>query len=369
MPGKRGTRRANRHRSPVWAKVLMGVGAVLAVASFGTVGYARMMFDQVNDSLGSEDLIDTVDPGDDITGPLNLLMIGSDMRDDWVAAQADTIMILHIDKSLSHADIVSIPRDLDVPIVGTDCGGGEPCRDKINSAFTQGGTSAKESVSSLAATVTELTGVRFNGAAVINFDGFTDIVDTLGGVELCLPFDMEVMHAKNEDYPLGPDGGRIYPKGCALYGKKDALPIVRERYAYGPETPGWTPEWGISDYGRQHMQQHFIKQLLNRAAEQGYVSNPAKVGDLIAAMAGNLTVDVGNKHTAVDFAFALRGIDVGSMATLRVPSEPAEIDGVSYVLTQPGDQEVAAEALYRAIRDDTLAEWVKHNPDWTNADM
>lgn len=369
MGRKPGARRASKNRSPLWAKVMLGAGSVLAVVSFSAAGYAKIMMDKVNDSVQSECLLGNCDaePGGDIEGPLNMLMIGSDMRKDWSSAQADTIMILHINKNLDNADIISIPRDLDVPINGSDCGG-VPCKDKINSAFSAGGKDAEASVTSLAATVTDLTGVTFDGAAVINFDGFTDIVDELGGVELCLPFDMEVTHSKNEDYPLGPGGGRIYPKGCKTYGKTDALPIVRERYSYGPDTPGWTESWGIADYGRQHMQQHFIKQLLKKANEEGYIKDPTKVGTLISAMGDQLVVDVGGR-SPVDFAWALRGINASSLNTLRVPSEPVDIDGTSYVMTQPGQQEADAQSLYRAIQDDELDDWIKTHPDWTNKDQ
>ena len=364
---KRGTRRASKYYAPLWSKVLVGLGSVMLVVSLVGGGYAKVMLDKLNKAVDTECLLSDCEakPGEDIKGPLNFLMIGSDMRDDWDKAHSDSIMILHINKDLTDADIISIPRDLYVTI--QECGDlyTSPCDTKINDAFAAGGNSAKESVANLATTVTDLTGVKFDGAAMVNFQGFTDIVGELGSVELCLPFEMEVRHAKNEDYPLGPSGGRMYPEGCDEYNKDDTLAIVRESYSYGPETPGWTEEWGISDFGRQNMQQHFIKQLLKKVKEEGYISNPAKVGTLIEAVGDQMLLDLGG-HSIVDFAFAMRGIDPSSLSTLRIPSEAAEIDGTSFVMTQPGEQERAAEALYKSIREDDLDTWIAKNPDWLN---
>ncbi|ADD40653.1 LCP family protein [Stackebrandtia nassauensis] len=344
------------------------VGSVLMVASGTVFVSVKVMFDKINTAVGEKCLLGDCDaePGGDIKGPLDFLLVGSDMRDGWSAAQSDSIMILHINENLTNAQIVAIPRDLYVPIVGTDCGGGQSCRNKINAAFAQGGKDPEKSITSLAKTLTELTGVDFEGAGMINFGGFTDLVDTLGGVELCLPFEMEVRHSKNEKYPPGPNKGRIFPKGCKEYGKKDVLPIVRERYAYGPKTPGWTEEWGVSDYGRQRMQQHFIKQLLKKAKAEGYISDPTKVGTLIEGIGDQVLLDL-RGHSVVDFAFALRGIKADRLATLRVPSGTQDTDVGDSVVIKPGEQEQAAEALFSAMRDDELGNWAEDYPDWVNS--
>ncbi|CAM3223979.1 LCP family protein [Stackebrandtia soli] len=360
MTKRRGTRRATKRRSPVWAKIFVGFGSILMVVSAATVGYANIMLNQVNNSVTNENLLgNDAEPGDDIVGPLNFLMIGADLRptDNREHALADTIMILHINESLTAANIISIPRDLRVTI--QDCGTlyTSPCETKINDAYPAGGPSVKGSVQNLAKTVTDVTGVEFDGAAIVNFEGFIDVVKTLGSVELCVPFEMTVAHPK----------GKVFPKGCADYGYKDALSLVRERYAYVPENPEVPADWGYYDYGRQHMQQHFIKQLLKEANDQGYISDPTKVGSLIQEIGDQLVLDLGG-HTPVDFAFALRGIQPSKLVNIRVPSEPAEIDDVSYVVIQPGEQQAKSQALFKAIRSDQLDTWVAANPDWINGE-
>ncbi|HZE39778.1 MAG TPA: LCP family protein [Stackebrandtia sp.] len=364
--GKR--RVMSKAASPLWAKFLVGIGAVLLVASLATGGYAKIMIDKVNDSVGTDDLVDNNGSGD-IKGPLNMLMIGSDKRKSWSSAQSDSIMILHINKALTKATIVSIPRDLKVDI--QDCGSmmSSPCNTKINASFTAGGSNVKKAVRNLAQTVSDLTapkdangkatgkGISFDGAAMVNFQGFYKVVKTLGSIELCLPMKMTPAHAD----------GKTFPKGCHEYGYKDALGIVRERYAYDPTNPDFPVSWGIGDYGRQHMQQHFIKQLFKKAEEEGYVSNPSRVGTLIKAVGDNILVDLGG-HTVTDFAFALRHVKPSSMKTVKVPSEPADIEGTSYVVIQPGEEQTDADDLFKALREDKLDDWITSHPDWVNSD-
>lgn len=360
MSRRRGTRRMANPRAPWWAQTLLVTGAVLMVLSLGTVGYAGSLLGKINDAVATEDLLgdDHAQRSDtDITGPLNFLIIGSDMRKDWDSAHSDSIMILHVNENLDTATIISIPRDLHVTI--NNCGDLyiSPCQSKVNDAFAVGGNNATASVQNLAETLATHTGVTFDGAAMINFEGFAELVNTLGSIELCIPFNMPLTHPK----------GTFVEEGCRDYDATTALGVMRERYAYGPETPGWTPEWGVGDFGRQNMQQHFVKQLLTRAKQQGYMSDPSKVGTLIETIGDHVLIDLGG-HTVTDFALALRGLNATDLATIRIPSEPADIDGTSYVVTQPGPQQAAATALYTALRTDELDNWISTHPDWADTD-
>ena len=373
--GTKGRRRAPLDRSPWWSKALIGLGSLMMVVSLGTVVYARSLLNTVEDSVERRDLLGDGDGEvSDLEGPLNLLILGNDHREDNKdgdkVGRTDTILIMHINENLDSAALVSFPRDLlvDIPYCGPSYEDG-PCQSKLNDAFpmaAEPSVSVDAGVQNLAATLIDLTGLtRFDGAAMVKFDGFADLVDTFGTVELCLPFEMEVVHSKNETLPLGPNGRRLYPEGCNEYSRDDALAIVRERYAYGPETPGWTEEWGISDYGRQRMQQHFIKQLLKRAQEDGYMTDPTKVGPLVQELGKNVMIDIGG-HSVTDYAVSLRNVNIGSMLTVKIPSEPATIGTTSYVVTQPGDQQFAADELYKALRDDTISQWAAKYPQWVN---
>ncbi|MFD0557451.1 LytR family transcriptional attenuator [Stackebrandtia endophytica] len=337
-------------RVPRWAILMSGVGAVVMLAVIATLGYTAFVRTAIDDALQEESLLPDIadSDADGITGPLNLLLVGADLRvDKHNAALADTIIILHINKNLDTATLISLPRDLLVDI--PDCGpgpGGDPCQDKINAAYSFVGPEVSDSMSNLATTITNLTGVTFNGAAVVNFEGFMSTVEMFGGIELCLTEDLYTEH-----------GSGFYPQGCNEYNPQDALSIVRER-----------KNWPDGDYGRQRMQQHFIKQLLKRAEEEGYLSNPMKVTTLIEKMTGQIVYDLG-PFDPVDFAVALRHVKPSKMDMVKLPSHPENINNVSYVVITPGtDEETRSEALFKAIRDDTLTEWIAGNPDYINTD-
>lgn len=376
---ERRKRRAPKSRTPWIGVTLVVFGSVLSLVSGGAFVYTNSLFNTVEDSVPTQDLLGDGDgsaEGGDIEGPVTMLMMGNDHREDNddgdEIGRTDTIMIMHINENLDNASVLSIPRDLLVTI--PDCGHGTPCESKINDAYplagenAEPGTEKDSAVQNLAQTLLDLTGLEsFDGAGMINFEGFMDLVKTFGSIELCLPFEMEVRHTKNDNYPEGPNGGRILPEGCNDYTHGVALGIVRERYAYGPHTEGWTEEWGMSDFGRQQMQQHFIKQLLKTAKDEGYMSDPTKVGPLVEEVGGQVLLDL-QGHSVIDFAFAMRNVDVGSLETLRVPSEPVELDGTSYVQIQEGEQQTLADSLFTALREDNLDEWAAENPEWTNSD-
>ncbi|GAA4911612.1 LytR family transcriptional attenuator [Stackebrandtia albiflava] len=372
---KQGARRALTNRAPWWSKVMLGVGALIMVVTGTTVVYANVLLDTVEDSVETADLLGNgeEDTGEPIEGPLNLLVIGTDLRvnDSDGQDRTDTIMILHINKNLDKATIVSIPRDLKVEI--QDCGQlfSSPCTYKINAAYNAGldQWSREEKFANLAATVSDLTGIeKFDGAVIMGFEGFLNAVKTFGGIELCLPIDMALEQEK-----LDKDGGtgRIFPKGCNEYNAQEALWIVRERYAYVRENPDLDPSWGYGDYGRQHMQQHFIKQLLKKATDEGYTTDPTKVSALIEDIGPSLVIDPIMNKGIVDMAVALRGIKPSGMETIRLPTTNSTeyFTGVeeSYETVLPGsEEEQIMNDLFAALREDTMDQWMKENPELLN---
>ncbi|MGH8876926.1 MAG: LCP family protein [Stackebrandtia sp.] len=352
-----------KSRAPWWAKLMVGFGAILMVVAGGGAVYAKTLLDRINNAGTEKNLLGDGDSqaGKDIKGPLNLLMVGTDMRVDDTdnVDRADTIMILHINEDLTEANIISVPRDLKVP-----CDEFEGCAQKINGTYQDGGDTPEERFQGLAKALSDLTGIeQFDGAAILGFEGFLKAVKVLGSVELCLPADMQLHHQMKEQ----PNKPRTFKKGCHEYNQREALWIVRERYAYTADLEGFDTSWGIGDYGRQHMQQHFIKQLLKKAGEEGYITNPPKVGDLIETVGSTLTYHF-RGHTPVDMAVALRGVKPSSMQTVRLPSETSTEGGVSFEAIPEGEPQDVTDDLFKALREDTVDKWIAENPDLLNKD-
>uniref|UniRef100_UPI00389935CE LCP family protein n=1 Tax=Hamadaea tsunoensis TaxID=53368 RepID=UPI00389935CE len=272
-----------------------------------------------------------------IKGPLNYLLVGSDRRatDPDAGQRSDTIIIAQVDRDLRHVYLVSIPRDLyvDIPAYKNFEGGS----DKINAAYDYGGGGPR-GVQLLSATLTKLTGVKFDGAAIIEFSGFRKVIDLLGGVNLCVDHDVTSIHT-----------GKHFTVGCRMMNGTDALDYSRQRYNL--------PD---GDYDRQRHQQQLLKAIFKRAGDGGVAYNPLKLDALIRAVGDTLTVDTGGASLP-DLLLGLRHLGPDSLTGVRLPSHPEDVDDISYVFL---DDESAG--LFAAMRSATLSTWATAHGDWIN---
>jgi len=255
------------------------------------------------------------------------LLVGSDSRQNLTPEQqielgtggdigngpTDTIMLVHVPALWSDTPttMVSIPRDsyVEIPDYGTD---------KINASFAFGGAPL------LAQTVEQATGVRLDHYAEVEFDGFAELVDAVGGVTMCPPEPIS-----------DPLAGIELPAGCQKLDGRNALGYVRTRA---------TPR---ADLDRMVNQRQFMSTLMHRAASPGVVLNPLRWYPMANAAAGSLTVDSGaHVWDLARLALALRG----NITTTTVPiGEFTGSDSGSVVVWD----EEAADRLFAALKADT----------------
>ncbi|MDD9205637.1 LCP family protein, partial [Georgenia sp. 10Sc9-8] len=201
------------------------------------------------------------------------LLAGSDSRADGRVTGAvdgersDTIMVLHDPPSGSPA-LISLPRDTLVDIPGHGAG-------KLNSSYALGGPSL------LVLTVEGLTGLTMDHYIEIGMGGVQDVVDAVGGVELCLDYDVsdELSHLE-------------WTAGCEHVGGETALAFARMRYA--------DPE---GDLGRAERQRQVIASVVDEVTTPATVVNPVRHVRLVQAGTDALVVD---EDTGV--------VDLGRMA-------------------------------------------------------
>jgi LCP family protein required for cell wall assembly len=323
----------------------VAAGLVLVLVAGAAVAVAVLRV-RVESAVKQRDLLSAGsrqggEPQFTLHGPLNFLLLGSDARPgERLGQRSDTIIIVHIPATLRAAYLISIPRDLRVEIPPATREGFSGATDKINSAFAYGslaGRSEEAGVRLLSATLTELTGIRFDGAAIIDFQGFQQVVRLLGGVDMCVDTYTRSIHT-----------GTVYRPGCRRMAPWEALDYLRQRY----DQPN-------GDYDRQRHQQQFLKAVLAEATRQG-LTNPLKLDALLRAMAATMTVDT-NGAPLDQLVIGLRDLRASAITGIRVPSYPEMIDGTSYVLPYP-----AADSLFAALRTDRLGAWALENKAWIN---
>ncbi|MDT7725663.1 MAG: hypothetical protein QOI21_2239 [Actinomycetota bacterium] len=234
----------------------------------------------------------------------NWLIVGSDSRDGLTTAdeqrlstgdsaaagggkRTDTIMVAHIPDNATRPTLLSLPRDSQVKIPGHGTS-------KINAAFSLGGAPL------LLETVEGATGLRMDHYAEIGFGGFANIVDAVGGVNMCIDTQM---HDTVTNVTI--------PAGCQDLDGAQALGFVRMRHSAA------TPR---SDLDRIANQRKFIGALVSTIASPGTLLNPFHFFPLLSAAPGALTIDSGDHlQNLVGLGMAMRGISTGGVVTTTVP--------------------------------------------------
>ncbi|GGM00355.1 transcriptional regulator [Micromonospora yangpuensis] len=275
-------------------------------------------------------------PAKTVDGALNILLVGSDSRDPDAPVEeaskwrADTIIVMHIPSDHRSAYLVSIPRDLYVPIpeaANAECGSGN--RGKINAAFAFGGLPLA------VRTVECFTDVRLDHVMAIDFAGFKQVTDALGGVDLKVERTTTSIHK-----PF-----RTFEKGTNHMNGAEALDWIRQRKQF--------PD---GDFARMRHQQEFLRALMDKAASSGTLTNPPKLNAFLRATTDAVTVDQG--FSLADMALQFRNLRGENLTFVTSPHAGSEtINGESVVVS---DREKAL-AMYQAITADTMAEWVQAN--------
>jgi len=306
MPGSR------LRRPP--AALALGLAVLVGVS--GSIGIA----------VSAKDRSDAVERLDDVVAALeqpandapaeNYLLVGSDSREgvdpndpnagaigdseDVVNRRSDTIIILRRERN-GGAALLSLPRDLWVPIAGT----GE--KGKINSAFNDGPTR-------LAQTINEALGIPINHYVEIDFAGFQALVDQMGGVEICTMAAAQDTHS-----------GLHLDPGCTNLDGSMALAYARSRYYEEWVDDDWQRD-GTADLGRIRRQQLFIRAAVDKLLAT-MESDPFKLGQLIEAGAAAVKVD--GTLDPVKAAAAMREAAAVGLVTYSLPVDFAEHAGQS----------------------------------------
>ncbi len=234
----------------------------------------------------------------------NWLIVGSDSRQglsraqidalhvgfDFGTSDSDSLMLLHMGGP--KPVLISIPRDSYVPIPGHGM-------NKINASLAFGGPAL------LIQTVENVTGLRNNHYMGIGFDGLVTVVNTVGGVRICLP------QAIQDSY-----SGVNLSKGCHNLNGTQALAFVRDRHSFA-----------TSDLQRIQDQRAFLKALLSKATSPGVYLNPFTAYPFASTAAESIAVDKGTSlYDLIQAGLALRGAQTGTVpiANAAYPTNAGE---------------------------------------------
>lgn len=283
---------------------------------------------------------------EEIDGPINMLLIGSDTRANQgdknygksEAELADVLILIHINQARTNAVALSFPRDLMVSM--PECPnpeGGDPYPAKnyiqINATLNYGGPACT------LLTIQELTGIRIPYLAMIDFKGVIAMSAAVGGVTVCVAEDINDRYSKLS-----------LPAGEHTLIGDQALAFLRTRHGVGDG----------SDLSRISNQQVFLTSLMRKLKDEGALSNPFTMLRLGSAAIENMVLSKSLTDLGVMFGIAreVNDVDLDKIVFLKLP-----VTGLSGEYSgRVGLSSERANLLFDKIANDEELVLAKANP-------
>lgn len=286
----------------IGSSLVIGVSVIA-----GFLGYATL---QITDQIEPIKVIDSPTPVPE-AGPVNFLLMGTDTRtgqggefgseeDYGGTGRSDTTMLVHLAADRKSAVVVSIPRDsmVEIPVCTREDGQVINSRyDRFNSAFALAGPACTIK------TFESLTGIKINHAVVVDFLGFSNVVDALGGIEVCLNFPI------NE--PSAQGAGISLPAGIQTLRGSEALGLMRARYTLADG----------SDLARIKRQQELLAITIDQVQRKNIITDFTTLYRVATAATSSLRMDEGlaNIDSLITLAQSVSGLKSKDITFLTVP--------------------------------------------------
>ncbi len=287
----------------------MGAGALLVLVVLVGAGgffYVQYRFHQLHRETVAGLTPITAPAGHQ--APFNVLLVGDNCRNCLNGLQSnvfgsasvvgggrsDVTMLLHVDPNTNRVSILSIPRDLWLPIPNT---GGEI---RVDAALNNG-------PGALVSTIEDALNIPINHYVELNFDTFQNVVNALGGINMYFP-----MRAYDAYSTLN------VPAGCFHLNGYQALQVVRARHYYYQQNGVWQYD-GLGDISRIQRDHEFLKVLATAVSSRG-LGNPIVDNNLVGAVAKDLTIDNTFSLTdLINLAGTLSHVNLGSAPQTTMP--------------------------------------------------
>jgi LCP family protein required for cell wall assembly len=296
-----------RWLKPVVISVVVALVGGMLVAGGGAVWILSRLAAAGIDIYSTDGETFDIPTAEEINGPINMLLIGSDTREGQGSTEygpagaelADVMILLHINQARTSAVALSFPRDLMVAM--PECpnpDGGDPYPAKeyvqINSTIKYGGPACT------LLTIQKLTGVRIPYLAMVDFKGVIEMTSEIGGVTVCVAQDI------NDDYT------KLYLEaGEHTLSGKQALAFLRTRHGVGDG----------SDLSRISNQQVYLTAMVRKLKEEGAFTNPFTLFRLGTAAIENMTLSRSLTNLGVMFGIAgeVNDVDLDKIVFLKLP--------------------------------------------------
>ncbi|WP_329623116.1 LCP family protein [Streptomyces sp. NBC_01255] len=342
---RRRAKKAGKH------KVLRWVAITLAVLILGTAGAGYLYYEHLNsniisgDRAGGSSGVKKAPPNALGDTPLNILLIGSDSREDEKNIAlgggrndkdrkplADVQMLLHVSADRENASLISIPRDTVVKIPECKDENGTPyaatTNRPINESLQRGGPGCTLT------TWESLTGVYIDHWLMVDFAGVVAMADEVGGVPVCVKTGV---HDKSTRQVKGGSGLKL-PEGTTEVQGEQALQWLRTRHAFG------------SDQNRAKAQHMYMNGMMKKLQEQNAWTDTGRLTGLAETATKSLKVsqDLDTVKKLFDLSMQLKNVKIDRLTTATVPTDPYPQRPKEWLQLRPS----SADKMWAMLRDD-----------------
>lgn len=305
FPAAAGKAAGKKRSAGAWVAIV--TTALVICSSLTAYGFAHNLYGNLN-----QESVDTDAFGDrpsKVEGTQNILIAGSDVTDGENAEygstesegeRPDTLAIAHVSPDKETATLVNLPRDSIVPLPACEGTGDKPGQEAheamIGVAMSSGGMQC------LWKAVENLTDIHIDHFVRLDFVGFRDMVDAIGGIPLCVPHPIDDPSAH-----LQLDAGEQTLDG------EEALGYVRSRKGQGDG----------SDLSRIKRQQEFMGAMLKKVMSNEVLASPSNLYDFLGSVTEHITTDDElNVDAMADIAIAMREVNLSDINFITVPNTP-----------------------------------------------
>lgn len=274
--------------------------AIVAFAVYGSVWVGALNKRMTNEAAITPEVTEAleVEEPERPDDPFYMLVMGIDAREEGEDARSDTLIVVRVDPPQQQVTMLSIPRDTRVEVPGHG-------KTKINAAHAYGGPALAIE------TVREFTGLPISHYMEIDFNGFKEIVDAMGGVTVTVPERIHDMKAADHNA----SAATLKAGEQELTGAQ-ALTFARSR------------QFPTGDFQRIANQQTLVKAMLRQSLQVG---NALRLPKILDAVANNVTTDL-SITDLYKIANDMKSMSDDDLMTATMPGEARMIGGGSYVI-------------------------------------
>ncbi len=344
-----GPRHAKPRRFKKTKRALVVVVVLVVLMATGGVAYGWYLNHKVA-RIAVRNLVKAPAKGPDL-GTENILLVGSTSRcslsvqasvyglcsQGVTGVNSDVVMIMHLNPNVPSVSILSIPRDLFIPNARIEGAY------KIDAALEEG-------PSQLVAAIEEDFGIPIQHYVELNFDGFGNVVNALGGIYMYFPEPVFDAYSNLD----------VTTPGCHYLNGWEALAVVRARHLQyqppgdtDPDPHDW-PQEAQSDLARIRRDHEFLRVMATAVSKKG-LGNPVTDEQLISGVVGQLTVDSGlNLFDMVNLVLTYHKVDIQNAPQLTLPVQVDQFGDYYYKGSDYGDIEFPDQPMDQQVVDQFL---------------